>query len=125
MPSWFMPIPSEIDMVVNSRGVPPAFSTPPFAASACGPCVWLQGVTSPFIDTIPIIGRAIAASSSPIARMNARCGVRSMPFRVTSDRSFTGGLLGGSLPCWSLSALPQAPVRRRRVQRCGERLGCR
>jgi hypothetical protein len=24
MPSWFMPTPSETEMVVNSRGVPPA-----------------------------------------------------------------------------------------------------
>ena len=46
----------------------------------------LQGVVSPFIDTTPIIGLWIAASSSPMARMKARCGVRSMPSRVMDER---------------------------------------
>src|SRR6476619_6570900 len=87
MPSWFMPIPSDTEIVVNSRGVPPAASTPSFAASTCGPCVMLQGVVSPFWLTTPIIGLAIAASSSPIARMKARCGVRSSPSVVMRERS--------------------------------------
>jgi len=51
----------------------------------------LHGVCSPFIETTPIIGRAIAASSSPIARMKARCGVRCSPSRVMSERSFLIG----------------------------------
>ena len=32
MPGWFMETPSETEMVVNSRGVPPA-STTPFCAA--------------------------------------------------------------------------------------------
>src|SRR4051794_20648435 len=48
----------------------------------------LQGVCSPFMLTTPTIGLAIAASSSPIARMNARCGARSRPSVVIRDRSF-------------------------------------
>ena len=88
MPSWFMPMPSDTETVVNSRGVPPAAATPSFAASTCGPCVMLQGVVSPFWLTTPIIGLAIAASSSPIARMKARCGVRSRPSVVMRERSF-------------------------------------
>src|SRR5580700_10620710 len=88
MPSWFMLIPSETEIVVNSRGVPPASAIPSFAASTWKPCVMLHGVCSPFIDTTPIIGRAIAASSSPIARIKARCGVRYSPSRVMSERSF-------------------------------------
>ncbi len=82
-----MPMPSDTEMVVNSRGVPPAASTPCLAASTCGPCVMLQGVVSPFWLTTPIIGLAIAASSSPIARMKARCGVRSSPSVVMRERS--------------------------------------
>jgi hypothetical protein len=48
----------------------------------------LHGVCSPSIETTPIIGFWIAASSSPIARMKARCGVRASPSRVMSERSF-------------------------------------
>src|SRR3954453_16506967 len=48
----------------------------------------LQGVCSPFMLTTPTKGFAIAASSSPIARMNARCGARSSPSVVTRDRNF-------------------------------------
>src|ERR1043165_5296434 len=88
-----MPMPSETEMVVNSRGVPPAASTPSFAASTCTPCVMLQGVVSPFWLTTPIIGLAIAASSRPIARMKARCDVRSRPSVVMRERSGISGLL--------------------------------
>ena len=88
MPSWFMLMPSETEIVVNSRGVPPASATPSLAASTWKAWVMLHGVCSPFIETTPIIGFWIAASSSPIARMKARCGVRASPSRVMSDRSF-------------------------------------
>src|SRR5262245_62034862 len=96
MPSWFMPMPSDTEMVVNSRGVPPAVSTPSLAASTCGPCVMLQGVVSPFWLTTPIIGLAMAASSSPIARMKARCGVRSRPSVVMRERRGISAFRGGS-----------------------------
>src|SRR5688572_12499864 len=79
-------MPSETDTVVNSRGVPPAAATPSLAASTCGPWVMLQGVVSPFWLTTPIIGLAIAASSRPMARMKARCGVRSRPSVVMRER---------------------------------------
>ena len=58
------------------------------AASTWKSWVMLQGVCSPFMLTTPIIGFAIAASSSPIARMKARCGARSRPSVVTRDRHF-------------------------------------
>ena len=91
MPSWFMPMPSDIEIVVNSRGVPPASATPCLAASTWKPCVMLHGVCSPFMLTTPIIGLAIASSSSPMARMKARCGVRLIPYLVMSDLSFAIG----------------------------------
>src|SRR5258705_7548455 len=47
----------------------------------------LHGVCSPFMLTIPTIGLAIAASSSPIARIKARCGVRVSPSLVMSERN--------------------------------------
>ena len=49
--------------------------------------VMLQGVVSPFWLTTPIIGLAMASSSRPIARMKARCGVRSRPSVVMRERS--------------------------------------
>ena len=83
-----MLMPSETEMVVNSRGVPPASVTPVLAASTWKSWVMLQGVCSPFMLTTPIIGFANASSSSPIARMKARCGARSSPSVVTRDRNF-------------------------------------
>ena len=44
MPSWFMLMPSDTEMVVNSRGVPPASATPALAASTWKSWVMLQGV---------------------------------------------------------------------------------
>ena len=83
-----MLMPSETEMVANSRGVPPASAIPALAASTWKSWVMLQGVCSPFMLTTPTIGLAIAASSSPIARMKARCGARSSPSVVTRDRGF-------------------------------------
>src|SRR3979411_2654382 len=83
-----MLMPSETEMVVNSRGVPPASAIPALAASTWKSWVMLQGVCSPFMLTTPIIGFAMASSSSPIARMKARCGARSRPSFVTRDRHF-------------------------------------
>src|SRR5713101_77014 len=88
MPSWFMLMPSETEMVVNSRGVPPASAIPVFAASTWKSCVMLQGVCSPFMLTTPIMGFGGAASSRPIARRKARCGARSRPSAVTRARHF-------------------------------------
>src|SRR6516225_807400 len=88
MPSWFILMPSETEMVANSRGVPPASAIPSLAAATWKSWVMLQGVCSPFMLTTPIMGFASAASSSPIARMNARCGARSRPSVVTRDRHF-------------------------------------
>src|SRR6266436_3525688 len=87
-----MLMPSETEMVANSRGVPPASAIPALAASTWKSWVMLQGVCSPFMLTTPIIGLASASSSSPIARMKARCGARSRPSVVTRDRHFFMGI---------------------------------
>src|SRR6266700_325983 len=119
MPSWFMPMPSDTEMVVNSRGHPPAAATPSLAASTCGPCVMLQGVVSPFWLTTPIIGLAMASSSSPIARMKARCGVRSRPSVVIRERRRMSAFfrsLGGAIAFQHASYFARERVG-------GERLG--
>ena len=86
MPRWFIATPSETEIVVISNGVPPAAATPAFAASACGRSDFEQGVLSPWVLTTATNGRASAASSSPIARRNVRCGVRSRPSTATRER---------------------------------------
>jgi len=93
MPAWFMLMPSETEMVVNARGVPPAARTPAWACAACSARLPVQGVVSPAVLTIPMKGRAMATSSSPMARMNTRCGARSTPSVVIRERS-----LGLSVP---------------------------
>src|ERR1700733_9215251 len=92
-----MLMPSDTEIVVNSRGVPPASAIPALAASTWKSWVMLQGVCSPFMLTTPIIGLASAASSSPIARMKARWGARSRPSVVTRDRHFFMGTFSRGL----------------------------
>src|SRR6516165_1636621 len=105
MPSWFMLMPSETETVANSRGVPPASAIPSFAASTWKSWVMLQGVCSPFMLTTPTIGFASAMSSSPIARMKARCGARSSPSVVTRDRSFFIATMSPDAPAGRLGPL--------------------
>ena len=88
MPSWFMPMPSDTEIGGEFARRAAGRLDAPFAASTWKSWVMLQGVCSPFMLTTPIIGLAIAASSSPIARMKARCGARSRPSVVTRDRNF-------------------------------------
>src|SRR4051794_20404817 len=106
-----MLMPSDTEMVENSRGVPPASAIPALAASTWKSWVMLQGVCSPFMLTTPIIGLAKASSSSPIARMNARCGARSRPSVVTRDRHFFMGKTSPLIvPCTPERRLDRASV---------------
>src|SRR6202020_2911040 len=91
-----MLMPSETEIVENSRGVPPASEMPSLAAATWKSWVMLQGVCSPFMLSTPIIGFAMASSSSPIARMKGWGGARSRPSVVTRDRHFFM-LIGKSL----------------------------
>ncbi len=67
MPWWPMAMPSVTVMVQNSRGVPPASSTPVFADCAWRISAMLQGAASFQHDTTPTKGRWICSSSSPMA----------------------------------------------------------
>ena len=67
MPWWPMAMPSVTVMVVNSRGVPPASSTPAFAASAWRRSVMLQGAVSFQVVATPTMGRLIAWRETPMA----------------------------------------------------------
>src|SRR6266436_3981552 len=68
----------------------------------------LHGVCSPFMLTIPTIGFSIAASSSPIARIKARCGVRVSPRLVISDRNLR---IRASQQCTRADFMPLLPKR--------------
>src|SRR6267154_6729172 len=120
-----MLMPSDTEMVENSRGVPPASAIPALAASTWKSWVMLQGVCSPFMLTTPIMGLASAASSSPIARMKARCGARSRPSVVTRERHLiihnaSGGPRPepGRMPLRSCLALLQRRDDRRMLELC-------
>ena len=56
MPSWPIAMPSVTVMVVNSRGVPPALSTPRLTAWAWRPRAMLQGAVSFHVVTTPTSG---------------------------------------------------------------------
>ena len=67
MPWWPMAMPSVTVMVQNSRGVPPAASTPFLADCAWRISAMLQGAASFQHDTTPTNGRWICSSVRPMA----------------------------------------------------------
>src|SRR5579864_4978783 len=77
---------SEIDTVENSRAVPPATSTPTFAAAACGDKDIAHGLTSEWVWTTPTNGFAIASSSRPVARRCIRLATRIGPLSAPRER---------------------------------------
>ena len=83
IPSCPIEMPSEIAMVMNSSGKPPASRTPCFARLASRSSGMLQGVTSFQLDATPTCALPQSASVMPTARSIARAGARSMP-SVTS-----------------------------------------
>ena len=67
MPWWPMAMPSVTVMVVNSRGVPPASTTPRLTDCACRPSAMLHGAASFQHVATPTKGWAISSSPSPMA----------------------------------------------------------
>ncbi len=67
MPWWPMAMPSVTVMVQNSRGVPPASSTPFLADWAWRISAMLQGALSFQQVATPTSGRWICSSVSPMA----------------------------------------------------------
>jgi len=97
MPSVPIEMASEMVMVPNSIGIPPAPSIPSTAASATSSRWTLHGVMSAAGLATPTIGEERSSSSNPIARNIARWGALSGP-SVTSvlGRSGSLSLLNGS-----------------------------
>ena len=60
-------MPSEIAMVLNSIGVPPASRMPSLTFAASARRWKLHGIVSIHVDATPMIGLLIASSSNPMA----------------------------------------------------------
>src|SRR5262249_25824800 len=90
MPSVPIAMPSEIETVLTSSGVPPAARMPSLTDAASSRRCRLQGPISIHVLAIPINGLRRSASEKPaalnIARAPARCGpvVRGFELNVTS-----------------------------------------
>src|SRR5262245_44753659 len=126
MPLWFIDTPSETEMVAKAMGTAPPAATPNRAASAWGPSDMEQGVLSPCVLTMPTSGLPRSSSSRPLARRNARCGVRSRPsmamrerlrrLPITESRSH-------ERPAHALRPLPRGGGEKGDVGLCGDELG--
>src|SRR5215212_4320855 len=99
MPSCPIEIPSDTEMVQNSRGYPPAAWTPSLTSFASRSRERLQGVISFQLEATPICGLAKSSSPIPTARSIPREAVASRPSVTTRDR----GLMSGWAfrPAWS------------------------
>ena len=90
IPSLPMVMPSEIDTVLNSIGVPPAARIPSLMRSPSRRRWKLQGPISGQVLATPMIGRLSAASSNPTAFSMARAGAREGPSVMAPLRRLPG-----------------------------------
>jgi hypothetical protein len=79
MPSLPMVMPSDIETVLNSIGVPPASRTPCLICSARCRRWKLQGPISVQVFATPMMGLLRSASEKPMAFSMARAGARLAP----------------------------------------------
>lgn len=89
IPSVPIEMASEMVIVPNSIGIPPAASIPSIAASATSSRWTLHGVMSAAGFGTPMMGEERSSSSNPIARNIARCGALSAPSVTSLLRRFS------------------------------------
>ena len=77
MPSVPIVMPSEIAIVLNSIGVPPAARMPSFTFAASARRWKLQGIVSIQVLATPMIGLARASASKPMPLRYERAAARS------------------------------------------------
>ncbi len=86
MPKWPMAMPSSTPMVLNRNGTPPASRT---ASLTIWPnlsrCTW-PGMMSTYEFAMAMKGLSKSSSFTPVARSRLRCGARSIPFLIASER---------------------------------------
>ena len=89
MPSVPIVMPSEMAIVLNSIGVPPASRTPRLTCSARARRFRLQGIVSVQVLAMPTIGLAKSASLKPTALYIARAAARSRPLVMVALLALT------------------------------------
>src|SRR6476646_3635615 len=115
MPSVPMETPSEIAIVLNSSGVPPASRTPRFASCASSLWLRLHGIVSIHVVATPIRGLARSSSVSPTAFSIERAPARSGPsviawlWRLAGSVGRSYGVVISSFLCGEALARPLAP----------------
>ncbi len=92
MPSVPMATPSEMAMVLNSMGVPPASRMPAFTNSARRRWLRLQGIVSIQVVATPTMGFARSSSVKPMALSMARAAARSGPSVRAAECRLAGSL---------------------------------
>ena len=100
IPSWPIEMPSETEMVPNSKGYPPAACTPSLTALASRSRERLHGVISFQLDATPIWGLSQSSSLMPTARSMPREPVASRPSVTTRERglmSMASVVIAGNL----------------------------
>ncbi len=90
IPSDPIVMPSEIETVLNSSGVPPAWRMPSLTCAASSRRWKLQGPISIQVLATPISGRVKSSSVRPDARSIARAGARLSPSVRAPLRHFNG-----------------------------------
>ena len=90
MPSLPMVMPSEMDTVLNSIGVPPAARIPSLMRSPSRRRWKLQGPISIHVFATPMMGRPSASSSNPTAFSIDRAGARDGPSVIAPLRVLPG-----------------------------------
>src|SRR3954464_8377491 len=91
IPSCPIEMPSETEMVPNSRGKPPPACTPFLTAFANRSSERLQGVISFQLDATPICGLAKSSSPMPTARSMPRAAAFSRPSVTSRLRGLRSG----------------------------------
>src|SRR5689334_22760522 len=84
MPSVPMVTPSEIAIVLNSIGVPPASRTPRFTSSASSRWFRLHGIVSIHVVTTPMLGLARSSSVNPTPLSIDRAPARPGPWVIVA-----------------------------------------
>ncbi len=113
MPSVPIEMPSEIAIVPNSNGVPPASRIPALTSSARARSEKLHGPRSVQGCTTATSGFSRSAGVRPVARSIARAGARAGPFLIASLFTF------------SLASIPNSSGPKKKAPRLrGGWLGC-
>src|SRR6185503_8251022 len=92
IPSVPIVTPSEIEIVLNSSGVPPASRIPRLMSRASARWFQLHGIVSIHVVATPTCGRARSSSVRPIPFSIARAGARSTPSVSAALCRFAGSL---------------------------------